>query len=229
ITSGEAIRRLVIEAGVRPDRAVAISAGVDLAEFSGAGDGDAMRMKLGLSRPVIGSVAMFRGSKGHAPLLDAFATVHARHPSARLLLVGDGIRRAWVEGLAKERGLADVVLFTGFRSDVPDLLRAMDCFVLASTRTEGVPQSLLQAFAAGVPVVATDVGGVPEVVIDGATGLLVKADSAADLARGIERVLADPAAAERRVLAGRKLVEERFSHAGVVTGLRDLYGEVLER
>jgi len=227
ITSGEAIRKLVIEAGVSPERAVAIPAGVDLADFSGTGDGDAMRARLGVSRPVIGSVAMFRGSKGHAPLLDAFATVHARHPSARLLLVGDGIRRAWVEGLAKERNLGAAVLFTGFRSDVPDLLRAMDCFVLASTRTEGVPQSLLQAFAAGVPAVASDIGGIPEVIADGETGILVKPDDPAALASAIEAVLGNPAAAATRARAARKLVEDRFSHVAVVTRLLALYEEVI--
>jgi glycosyltransferase involved in cell wall biosynthesis len=214
ITSGEAIRRLVIEAGVRPERAVAIPAGVDLAEFSGTVDGEAMRKKLGLSRPVIGSVAMFRGSKGHAPLLDAFAAVHARHPSARLLLVGDGIRRAWVEGLAKERGLAD-------------LLRAMDCFVLASTRTEGVPQSLLQAFAAGIPAVGSAIGGIPEVISDGETGTLVKPDDPAGLAAAIEAVIGHPAAAASRARAARKLVEERFSHVAAVSRLLALYDEVL--
>ena len=227
ITSGEAIRKLVIEAGVRPERAVAIPAGVDLAEFSGTADGEAMRERLGLSRPVIGSVAMFRGSKGHAPLLDAFAAVHARRPSARLLLVGDGIRRAWVEGLAKERGLGDAVCFTGFRSDVPDLLRAMDCFVLASTRTEGVPQSLLQAFAAGVPAVGSAIGGIPEVIADGETGTLVEPDDPGALAVAIEAILANPAAAATRARAARKLVEERYSHVAAVSRLLALYDEVM--
>jgi glycosyltransferase involved in cell wall biosynthesis len=227
ITSGEAIRSLVIEAGVRPERAVAIPAGVDLAEFSRAGDGDAVRARLGLSRPVVGSVAMFRGSKGHASLLDAFASVHARHPSARLLLVGDGIRRAWVEGLAKEQGLSAAVHFTGFRSDVPDLLHAMDCFVLASTRTEGVPGSLLQAFAAGVPAVASAIGGIPEVIADGKTGLLVKPDDPAALAEAIEAVIADPAAAAARARAARALVERRFSHVAAVTRLLALYDDVI--
>jgi len=227
ITSGEAIRRLVIGAGALPGRVVAIPAGVDLGEFPFRLRSERLATSLALSAPVIGSVAMFRGSKGHAHLVEAFALIRARYASATLLLVGDGIRRAWVEGLARDAGLGHAVVFTGFRSDVAALLGVMDCFVLASTRTEGIPQSLLQAFAAGVPVVASDVGGVPEVVVDGATGLLVKADAAADLARGMERVLADPAAAERRALAGRKLVEERFAHTGVMTRLLDLYGQVL--
>jgi glycosyltransferase involved in cell wall biosynthesis len=231
ITSGEAIRALVIGAGVDPRRVVAIPAGVDLAEFQG-GDGETdrgrrVREELGLSRPVIGSVAMFRGSKGHAHLLDAFASVHARRPDCRLLLVGDGIRRPWVEGLAKDRGLADKVVFTGFRTDVPELLRVMDCFVLASTRTEGVPQSLLQAFAAGVPVVASAIGGIPEVVEDGKTGVLVPPEDAAALARAIESVLGDRPGAEARARAARRLVEDRFSHGASVSRLLALYGEVI--
>ena len=228
ITSGEAIRNLVVDAGIDPARVVAIPAGVDLGDFAGRpGNGDAIRQGLGLSRPVIGSVAMFRGSKGHAHLLDAFATVHARHPAARLLLVGDGIRRPWVEGLARDRRLADAVVFTGFRTDVPDLLRAMDCFVLASTRTEGVPQSLLQAFAAGVPVVASAVGGIPEVVKDGDTGILVPPADAPALARAIEVVLGDRAGAAVRSRAARHLVEERFSHGAALSRLLALYDEVI--
>jgi len=227
ITSGEAIRALVIEAGVRPERAVAIPAGVDLAEFAATISGDAMRERLGLTRPVVGSVAMFRGSKGHAQLLDAFTTVRARYPTARLLLVGDGIRRTWVEELAKERGLADAVLFTGFRTDVPDLLCAMDCFVLASTRTEGVPQSLLQAFATGVPAVASAIGGIPEVISDGVTGTLVTPNDPAALAKAIESVIADPDAAGARVRAARALVEARFSHVAAVSRLLALYDEVI--
>ena len=228
ITSGEAIRSLVIEAGVDPGRVTAIPAGVDLAEFTcGSDDGPAMRESLGLARPVIGSVAMFRRSKGHAHLLDAFATVHARHPAARLLLVGDGIRRSWVEGLAKDRGLGEAVVFTGFRADVPVLLRAMDCFVLASTRTEGVPQSLLQAFAAGVPVVASAIGGIPEVVKDGETGILVPPEDAAALARAIESVLSDGSGAAARARGARQLVEKRFSHGASVSRLLALYDEVI--
>jgi glycosyltransferase involved in cell wall biosynthesis len=226
VTSGEAIRRLVVTAGAPADRVVAIPAGVDLADFPFRQRPDHLARELGVSGPVIGSVAMFRGSKGHAHLVEAFALVRRRRPGATLLLVGDGIRRAWVEGLARDAGLADAVVFTGFRRDVAALLGIMDCFVLASTRTEGIPQSLLQAFAAGVPVVATDVGGVPEVVADGATGLLVSANPQ-DVARGIERVLDDPTAAADRALAARKLVEARFSHAAAITRLLDLYAEVL--
>jgi glycosyltransferase involved in cell wall biosynthesis len=230
ITSGEAIRGIVVASGVPAGRVVAVPAGVDLAEIDRAGNApDALRQSLGLGRPVIGSVAMFRGSKGHAHLLDAFAMVRQRRPTAQLLLVGDGIRRPWVEGLARDRGMGNAVVFTGFRSDVFDLLRIMDCFVLASTRTEGVPQSLLQAFAARVPAVASAVGGIPEVVTDKETGLLVAPEDPTALARGIEAVLDDPAGAAERAAAARRLVEARFSHSVSVSRLLAVYESLLPR
>jgi glycosyltransferase involved in cell wall biosynthesis len=227
ITSGEAIRRMVLDMGVPPDRVIAIPAGVNLESFPFGVRAPETARALGLGRPVIGSVAMFRGSKGHPQLLEAFARVREKRPTAALLLVGDGIRRPWVEQLAREAGLADAVVFTGFRPDVPALLGTMDCFAQASTRTEGVPQALLQAFAAGVPVVASRIGGIPEVVTDGETGLLVPSESAPALAAGIERVLDDPEGAGRRARAARALVEARFSHAHAVDRLLRVYADLL--
>ena len=239
VTSGEAIRALVLAAGVPPDRVVAIPAGVKLSNFDGAAAGDdaraerarardALLRSLGLARPVIGSVAMFRGSKGHDHLLEAFRLLRDEVPGARLLLVGDGIRRQWVESLARDRGLGDAVIFAGFRDDVPALLAVMDCFALASTRTEGVPQSLLQAFAAGTPVVASRIGGIPEVVEDGHTGLLVPPEDRAALARALAAVLRDPAAARERAARARRLVEQRFSHRASVGRLLELYEELID-
>jgi glycosyltransferase involved in cell wall biosynthesis len=218
---------MVIAAGVAPERVIAIPAGVRLEEFSAPSGGAEAAGALGLARPVIGSVAMFRGSKGHDVLLEAFARLRTRHPDAHLLLVGDGGRREWVAGLARQRGLADVVRFTGYRTDVPALLSTMDCFVLASTRTEGVPQSLLQACAAGVPVVATAVGGIPEVIQDGVTGLLAAAGNPSALAAAIEASLADPSAAAGRARAARALVQARFSQEASIGRLLALYAELL--
>jgi glycosyltransferase involved in cell wall biosynthesis len=227
ITSGEAIRRLVMGAGVPPERVIAIPAGVNLEGFPFGARAPQIARELGLGAPVVGSVAMFRGSKGHPQLLQAFARVREKRPRASLLLVGDGIRRPWVEQLARDAGLSDAVVFTGFRPDVPALLGAMDCFALASTRTEGVPQALLQAFATGVPVVASRIGGIPEVVTHEETGLLVESESVEALASAIGRVLDDPDAAAHRARAARALVETRFSHETAVGRLLALYDELL--
>ena len=227
ITSGDAIRSILLRAGVPPGHVVAIPAGVDLERFPFRARASHVTEELRLTAPVLGSVAMFRGSKGHAHLIDAFRLVREVHPSATLLLVGDGIRRGWAEELARQAGLGAAVVFTGFRTDVPALLGAMDCFVLASTRTEGVPQSLLQAFAAGVPVVASDTGGVPELVVDGTTGILVKSGSAEALSAGMLRVLGDRREADRRAEAARALVEAHFSHTASIDRLLALYTELV--
>lgn len=227
ITSGEAIRRLVLDVGVPPERVIAIPAGVNLESFPFGARAPETARELGLGHPVIGSVAMFRGSKGHPQLLQAFAMVREKRPGATLLLVGDGIRRTWVEQLAREAKLSDAVVFTGFRPDVPALLATMDCFAQASTRTEGVPQALLQAFATGVPVVASRIGGIPEVVADGTTGLLVESESVESLAAGIERVLDDPDGAAQRARAARALVEARFSHTHAIDRLLEVYDGLL--
>ncbi len=227
ITSGDAIRRLVLAGAARPETVVAIPAGVDPEEFAPGPPSDAARREFGGAAPIIGSVAMFRGSKGHEDLLAAFEALRADWPSARLLLVGDGIRRHQLEELVRVRDLAASVRFAGFRRDVADLLRLMDLVVLASTRTEGVPQSLLQAMAAGVPVVATSVGGIPEVIRDGETGLLVPPGRPDLLAGAMRAVLGDPAAARRRAVAARRLVEARYSSARCLDELLRLYAELL--
>jgi glycosyltransferase involved in cell wall biosynthesis len=135
VASGEAIRQAVLAAGARPEAVVAIPAGVDLQEFAPGPPGGAVQREFAGGRPVVGSVAMFRGSKGHEQLLEAFQRLRNEWPGARLLLVGDGVRRRAIEERVRAGGLTGPVRITGFRRDVADLLRLMDCFVLASTRT----------------------------------------------------------------------------------------------
>lgn len=229
VTSGEAIRQLVIATGVPPTKVVAVPAGVDFDQFRPGPDRERIRAQLGLTSPVIGSVAMFRGSKGHQYLLDAFGVILREYPAARLLLVGDGIRRSWIEQLTRDKGLSRAVSFTGFRPDVAELLRAMDCFALASVRTEGIPQSLLQALATELPVVASAVGGIPEVIEHETTGLLVPPGDAKALAEGILTALRKPDFARRLAKAGRQVVERRFSRAMAIQRLIALYEELLAR
>lgn len=229
IASGDAVRRILTDAGVSPSKVVALPAGVDLTRFSPGALCARVRAELALTGPVIGSVAMFRGSKGHAVLLEAFDRLGREFPDARLLLVGDGTRRLSVERMAEASGLGRRVVFTGFREDIPDLLRTMDCFVLASTRTEGVPQSLLQAMAVGCPVVASAIGGIPEVVQHGVNGLLVPPGDPAALAAAIRTVLTEPTAAGERAERGRALVRSRFSHTHAMDRLERLYSDLIAR
>ncbi|HLC41186.1 MAG TPA: glycosyltransferase, partial [Methylomirabilota bacterium] len=229
LTSGQAVRRLLVRAGVRPGKIVSLPAGVDFDRFRPGVLPDRVREEFQLAWPVLGSVAMFRGSKGHLDLLDAFALVRFRFPQAKLLFVGDGGRRPMVEAVARERELKDAVIFTGFREDVAALLSAMDVFVLASTRTEGVPQSLVQAMAMKVPVVATATGGIPEVVEDGKTGLLVKPRDPHALASALEASLGNPDAARERAERARDLVSRHYSRDAAMDRLEVVYRSLLQR
>jgi glycosyltransferase involved in cell wall biosynthesis len=160
--------------------------------------------------PVLLATSRLHPTKGHRDLLAAVAQLRQTSPRVRLLLVGDGVERPHLEEQARGLGLGDAVRFTGFRDDVTALLQAADLFVLPSLR-EGMPNAALEAMAAGLPIVACAVDGVPEAVADGETGLLVPPGSPDALADALGRLLADRARAERLGRAGRDRARERFA------------------
>ncbi|MGI8992324.1 MAG: glycosyltransferase [Bryobacteraceae bacterium] len=164
--------------------------------------------------------------KDHANLLNAFAAGPASHPRARLLLAGDGPLRAAIEEQAAALGLGGRVRFLGRRTDMPDVLSAVDLFVMAS-RWEGSPLSVMEAMAAGVPVIATSVGGLPELVEDGVSGLLVPPGDSATLASAIRRLLdnAGERASMGRFAATR--AQERFDCPVMVRAYERLYEKLL--
>lgn len=192
--------RLVDFLGLAEDRVSVVPNAVDLARF----DRDTvsaraeLRARYGLDERafVIGAVARLRPQKGVTHLVQAMATVAARFPDARALIVGDGELRADLEAQASALGIADRFRFVGHQTDVVAHLAAMDLFVLPSLY-EGMPLAVLEAMAAGLPVVATAVDGTPEAVIDGETGYLVPAGDTPALAAAIVRVLDDRSAAAR--------------------------------
>ena len=171
-------------------RAHVINNGVDTAVFCPHDiDRKSYRSAWGLEDKtfVIGCVARFDVDKGHEYLIPAFRLFHNSHPAAKLILVGDGPEKEKMEKLVAESGLAEQVVFTGLRQDVPDLLQMFNLFVSASLK-EGMPYTLIEAMASGVPVVATNVIGNKDVVTDGKTGLLVEPRSSEALREGMERL-----------------------------------------
>ncbi len=159
-------------------------------------------------------------------LLDAVARVQERTPAIRLLLVGDGDLRGDLEAQARSLGLSETVTFAGHRTDVPKALAVFDVFVLPSL-WEGMPNVVLEAMAAGLPVVATAVGGTPEVVVDGVTGFLVPPRDPDALAEAITRLLRDPDLRRKMGQAGQKRIEQHFSIEETVRQTEALYEALL--
>jgi glycosyltransferase involved in cell wall biosynthesis len=221
---------LIEEIGLDPAKVRVVPNGVDLARIEAARPGQEVRRELGLPDevPVIGLVGRLdHWGKGHKELFTAMAQLRERWP-CRALIVGGGRREEEIKQAAADLGLAAVVHFLGSRPDVPDLLQAMDIFVLPSY-SEGVSLALLEAMAAGLPVIATAVGGTPEAVTEGVTGLLIPPRDAAALAGALERLLADAALAKKLGENARQAVAEKFSLERLGREVNEIYGELVEK
>jgi glycosyltransferase involved in cell wall biosynthesis len=184
----------------------------------------ALRAELLRDRPdyLVFTPARLHPQKGHAVLLAAAAQV----PEATFVLAGDGPLRAELEQQARTLGVAERCVFLGYRPDVPALLASADLVVLPSL-FEGLPVSILEAMAAGRPVVATAIGGTDEAITHEQTGLLVPPGDATALAMAIRRVRADPALAGRLATAGRERVEREFSSSITASGVMKVYDEIM--
>jgi glycosyltransferase involved in cell wall biosynthesis len=194
---------------------------------AGGFHGDGVRTELGIPEdaPVIGSVANFKAAKDHATMLRATARVRQAVPEVRLLLVGQGPLEAETRRLAAELGLEGTVVFAGFRTDARRLAAAFDVFTLSSTY-EGLPIALIEAMALGRPAVVTRVGGTPEVVADGANGLLVPPRDPAALADGLLRLLGDPELRARMGAAARSRALD-FDIRKAVGRMERVYADLL--
>ena len=220
---------------VPAERIVRIHYGHDPEPFEraaalGPGEREALRAELDLPphAPVLICVARFAPQKAHDVLLRAFARAREDEPELRLLLVGDdpfGDGRARAEALAGELQLGNAARFLGVRRDVPRLLAVSDVFVMSSL-WEGFGLVFLEAMSAGLPVVATGVSGVPEVVVDGETGLLVPARDVLALSGALARATADPGLRGRLGAAGRARVRERFGLDRMVEETLAVYGSL---
>jgi glycosyltransferase involved in cell wall biosynthesis len=171
--------------------------------------------------PVVGIVGRLVPEKGVDIFLRAAALVRAVVPSARFLVVGDGPMRPDLEREADSRGLGDRITFTGFRPDATQAIAGLDVLAVPS-RSDGSPLVVCEAMAAGVPVVASRVGGLPDLVDDGRSGVLVQPGDVEDLARALVSLLLDPAAAGRLGAGGRELAACR-SHDRLVDRMTQIY------
>jgi glycosyltransferase involved in cell wall biosynthesis len=228
LTSAERVKTILVEAGVDPAKVVAVPPGVDTTQFHGDVSGKSVRAELGLSGPTAGLVANIRGSKGHDVFVEAARRVLAAIPSARFLIVGDGVGFNDVRARVDALGLQRSVLMTGFRRDIPEVMAALDLLVLPSIRSEATSQVILQALAVGTPVVATTIGGSPEVIRHGETGVLVAPNDPAALAAAIVTTFRDPHWARAMARAGQAFVRARLSIDAQMATTTAVYRELLE-
>jgi glycosyltransferase involved in cell wall biosynthesis len=225
ICDGEDVRRqLVEEQRLSPRNVVTVYNGVDTALYGRPVDRAGGRRALGLDEraPVVGTVARLEPVKDQASLLEAFAQVGARIPTARLVVVGDGSQRAALEEQARQPALAGRVLFLGRRADVASVLPLFDAFVLSSV-SEGLPLTILEAMAAGLPCVSTAVGAVPEAIVEGQTGHLVPPRAPVALATALGNLLADLPRARALGAAGQRRARELFDLQAMTRRYEDLY------
>ncbi len=228
VVNAEAVRHDLVKQSQAPrEKLTLIPTGVDIARF----DGDLSSV----DRPawagkgkVVAMVARFRRQKDHATFLRAAQQVLEADPTVVFVLAGDGYLRETAEQLAQELGVSRSVWFTGAVAPdhMPAFLRHVDISVLASRSNEGIPNVVLEAMAAGKPVVVTDTGGCSEAVVDGVTGFLVPAGSPERLAEKVLRLLQDSREATRMGRAGRERVDRDFSLSRMIDRFSSLYASL---
>jgi glycosyltransferase involved in cell wall biosynthesis len=178
---------------------------------------------------VITAVASLNDNKGQSVLLEAFRSVAAAHPGSKLVLVGDGPRRKALEEQARVCGLASRVVFTGVLNDVRPVLRLTDVLVLPTTAREGLGLALIEGAAAGLPLVGSRIGGIPEVIDHRENGFLFRPGDPIDLAGVIGMILEDPVLRERMGRRSREIFRTRFSPEIMVDRIKAIYDTALER
>jgi glycosyltransferase involved in cell wall biosynthesis len=214
----------------RPEQYEVVPSGIDVDAFRRPGTPrEAVRSALGFddANVVVGTLACLKPQKAPLDFVEAAARAAERDSRLRFVVAGDGELRPAVEARVRELGLEGVVRLLGWRRDVVDLLHAMDVFLLTS-RFEGLPRAVLQAMAAGVPVVATAVDGTPEVVEDRCTGLLVPPAAPERAAEAVLALAADAALRARCIAGGRRKLGERYEIGRMVRELERLYLGLLE-
>ena len=229
VVTGEALKlQLVRDNGFDPERVTSVRTGIDLSRFRPL-DRDEARGRLRVdSRPAVAVVATLRDWKGHDDLLDAWTALRERVPGWQLLIIGDGPRRVHLQNRVAAMGLVNEVRFTGNQDDVPAWFACAEIATLPSFGDEGVPQSLMQAAACGLPAVSTPIGAIAEAVIDGETGLLVAPRDVSALADALSRLMSDDGLRSRMGRAAHLHAQANFGIDRMLDGMEAVFAQAVE-
>lgn len=236
LVNADAIRTWLLDQGVSDNKVSILRNGIDMCLYEKGTTTSDIRAELGISPAarLVVMLARLHPQKGIDEILQAAPQIKRRHPDVHIIIVGekleykggnvfkDSTYQQHLDELTVQLGINDFVFFTGYRTDVPALLRQATLSVLPS-HSEGLSNSLIESMAAGLPLVATDVGGNPELVNDGVNGLLVPVKNVAALAAAINAILDDPGKAARFGEASLRLCRESFSIKNMVTATQQVY------
>jgi glycosyltransferase involved in cell wall biosynthesis len=229
ICASEAIRTMLVGDGIEQQRTVIVHEGIDLARVKAAPPAELHKeLWLPHEAPIVGNVAALVPHKGQKYLIDAAARLLRDAPDTRVIIAGEGELHEALAHQIKQHHLEKHVILAGFRLDVLSVHKAFDVFVMSSV-TEGLGTSLLDAMACARPVVATRVGGIPEVVVDGETGFLVPPRDPEALAAAIVRLVRDRGLREKMGAAGLARVQSAFSAEHMVKNTLRVYQRVAQR
>lgn len=223
ITTGEAIREKMIDYNrFNPHKIVSIPTGIDLKRFN------PYRVKPAFKEDgfLIGMISVLRSWKGHKYFISAAPEILKQIPEAKFYIVGDGPQKENIKRQIKEIGLEDKIFMLGHRTDIPEILAALDVIVHPSTGHEGVPQTILQALAMAKPVVASHVGGIPEVIEDQKTGILIPPCDVKAIANAVIKIFKNPALSKKLGENGRVLVKRHYSFEAMLDKIEEVYARI---
>ncbi len=225
ITVAEIIKKDITEnAHINPSKVVAIHSSIMIERFNEGINAFQIRKELNISSdiPLVGMIGRIRDHKDYPNFLEACKLVKQTRPFVKFLIVGEGPLDNEIKNLAEELGIVQDIFFLGKREDVPEVLASLDVFVLSSS-VEGSPAVIKEAMVMGKPVVATSVGGIPEIIEDGVNGILVYPHSPMKLADGIIRILMDKELSEKLGRNAKKTILENFTPSVLAYKTKDVY------
>lgn len=229
ITISDGIREVLVNEGVPHNKITCVRSAVDISQYQKPCDRSLFTSAFGVAESTItcGVVAQFIDRKGHRYLLEAIPAILSAFPDTHFLLFGKGPLEKELRDICRRLGIAEKVTFTGFREDLDNILGCLDILIHPALM-EGLGVSLLQAAAAGVPIVGTRVGGIPEIVLDGVNGLLIPPSDASSITDAVKKIIGNRDLAGQMADAGRKITKDHFSIEAMVEGNLQVYREIMK-